>query len=181
MEREAYAEIYREFLPAVLRLLRGGFRYQSGESVGFMRIQSAFDAEELCQEVFSEFFQQCERGNFDASRPIKPYLFRIAANRAARKMGKASREVLVSDELPVEPSPPPSTEAEERARLLAEFRRTLSDEENRLVDLHFVEGASQRETGEALGQSRDQIYRSIQKIRKRAKAFFSERGWFHAA
>ena len=168
LDRGSYEEIYRRYLPDVLRLLRGG-----------LRIKSTFDVEELAQDAFIEFFQQCERGNFDASRPVKPYLLRIAANRAARKMGKASREVLVGDdELPLEPAAPPDSDHDERARLLLEFRGTLSREENGVLDHHFVEGATQQKTGEALGLSRDQVYRAIQRIRQRAKAFFGERGWF---
>jgi RNA polymerase sigma factor (sigma-70 family) len=168
LDRGSYEDIYRTYLPDVLRLLRGG-----------LRIKSAFDVEEICQEAFIEFFDQCDRGNFDRSRPIKPYLLRIAANRAARKMGKASREVLVGDDqLPLEPVGPPDTDEHERARLLEEFRGTLSKEDNGVLHHHFVEGATQQKTGEALGLSRDQVYRAIQRIRQLAKTFFGERGWF---
>lgn len=84
------AAVYRDHLDGVLGLLRGGFHYRSAAGPRHLRISSAFDLEDICQETIKQFMGQVDKGNFDPSRPAGPYLNRIAINVALRRLGKAS-------------------------------------------------------------------------------------------
>jgi len=67
----------------------------------------------------------------------------------------------------------------ECAALLSTFRTTLEDTERGVMDAYFGdERRSQADVGAALGMSRDQVYRTITKIRARAGDFFAAKGWF---
>lgn len=173
----AMAEVYRAHAGDVLRCLRRGFTYRAGAETRVARIDSAFDAEEICQEAFAAFFAQVRDGRFDASRPARPYLLRIAANLALKRLGRGGREVPMVD--PPEPAAPArAPEDAERARLLAEFRAALSPLDRDVLTGWFDDDVSQAAVGESLGLSRDQVCRAIARIRASALRFFGARGWF---
>lgn len=184
-ELPSFQDIYDTHLEAVMRTLHGGFSYRLRDgSFGHVRIKSAFDAEDLCQETFSRFFDQIKRNNFDPSRPIRPYLLQIARNQALRKLGKSSREVLTEDDPGTETQQaPPETGVlhEEQRRLLETFIDTLEPPDDDILRLHMQDNQSQRLTGEKLGLSRDQVARAVIRIRKKARMFFTEKGWFHGS
>ena len=162
-------------------MLRCGFAYvaASGER-RFLRVSSAFDVEELCQETFTAFFQQCRQGHFDPERPVRPYLRRIAMNLALRQAGKASRELLVDEPRGAGEAAActDSVEEADTARLVSEFRGSLDPPDQAVVDAYFAEQMSQQAVGAHLGLSRDQVYRRITKVRQKAIRFFKARGWF---
>lgn len=171
--------LYRAYAPQVLRLLLTGFTFARGTGDrGFMRVASTFDAEEICQEAFVAFFQQVDRKTFDASRPVLPYLLRIAVNLALQRQRKQVRELIVEDPQPMAPDFVDEPARREAARLLGELRSQLDLADQPILDEAFEAGVSQRALGERLGLSRDQVYRAMQRVRGRAWAFFSERGWF---
>lgn len=178
-DKDALTTVYREHLPAVRRLLASGFGYRSRKTGARQRltVTSAFDRDELCQETFAELFRQFRSGSFDAARPVGPYVARIAMNLALRRMGRASRELLEAEPEPLETVPPPRAEDPERARLLAEFQASLSAEDRALLHGYFDDEASQEAVGAELGLSRDQVYRGIVRIRRRALEFFTAKGW----
>lgn len=176
---DAFERVYRSELRTVMMTLVAGFHYRSEGQPKYMRVQSASDAEEICQEAFAQFFAQCQRGLFDPSRPVRPYLRRMTMNLALKKMGRLSREVPI--EL-VDIGPAPQTdelEDQERASLLDEFKGRLDDEEREVMRLYFeAPGATQAEVGKQIGRSRDHVYRVAMQIRNQAKEFFAARGWF---
>lgn len=173
--------IYRDHLDGIMRLLRRGFRYSSQGGSGFVRITSPFDVEDICQETFKEFMGQVDKGNFDRTRPPGPYLNRIAINVALQRLKKVNRETPAEVEEyagSVEPDDP----AEKEARLLAaEFRASLSGEERKVLEHCMIEGESQAKAGHALGMSRDQVYRTLQRVKRAAHGYFSDKGWFDDA
>lgn len=177
-DNAAFEAVYKEQAPAVVSMLHRGFGYRSRDGQRkYMRVSSSFDVEELCQETFSQFFRQCLQGNFQADRPVAPYVMRIAANLALRRHGRSGREVLLAA-----PEPPlavvePEAERAEVAKLLAEFTQTLDDDAKAVLDGYFVDGLSQHALGDRIGLSRDQVYRTIVRIRRRAREFFVKRGW----
>lgn len=182
-DAEALTAVYREHLPQVRRLLAAGFGYRNGKTGvrQHLWIPSAFDRDELCQETFAELFRQFRAGRFDASRPVGPYVARIAMNLALRRMGRASRELLEAQPEPLEQVPPPRPEDPERTRLLHEFQASLTAEDRALLVAYFEDEASQEAVGAELGLSRDQVYRGIVRIRRRALDFFTARGWLEPA
>lgn len=62
--------------------------------------------------------------------------------------------------------------------LAAEFREALEPEDRGLVERCMIDGESQSQAGEALGMSRDQVYRNLQRIKRCVHRFFKGRGWF---
>ncbi|MEQ9496546.1 MAG: sigma-70 family RNA polymerase sigma factor [Deltaproteobacteria bacterium] len=176
---EAFERVYRAELRAVMLTLVAGFHYRSAGASKYLRVDSASDAEEICQEAFAQFFTQCRRGRFDPSRPVRPYLRRITMNIALRKMGRLSREV-PTELVDIGPAPEQDTvEQRERAALLSEFKGRLDDEEREVMSLYFeASGATQAEVGKKIGRSRDHVYRVAMRIRQQAKEFFAAKGWF---
>mgnify|MGYP001088329345 CR=1 FL=1 len=175
-DREGF---YRSHLPYVLTVLTKGFRVQHQDgSSGFHRVTDMIEAEDLTQDTFAAFFRQVENGNFDRSRPATPYLRRIAVNLALRRAGRRAREVPLDDVN--EPSVAPSDGAETRELqgLMTTFRGSLPEREREVFDcLRSDDLRSQAALGDRIGLSRDQVYRSLVSLRKRAAIYFSERGW----
>ncbi|MEM1025222.1 MAG: sigma-70 family RNA polymerase sigma factor [Myxococcota bacterium] len=186
-EKESRADVdiddrdgfYRSHLPYVLAVLTRGFRVQARDGkLGFHRVSDPTEAEDLTQETFAAFFHQVENGNFERGRPPTPYLRRIATNLALRRAGRRAREVPL-DQGP-EPAnlPPSSVEDLELKDLMRSFREGLPEREKALLEcLGTEELRSQAAMGERLGLSRDQVYRSLVSLRKRATVFFREKGW----
>lgn len=169
--------IYRALGPVVLRHLQAGFGFTRQDGTrGWFRVRSAFDAEEIAHDAFSAFFKQCLNGGFDTSRPVKPYLLRIASNAALRRSKRGAREVLVEE------TPPPDTFAEPRddelKTLISTCYDALETDDQAVFDACFVEELSQAKAGKKLGLSRDQVFRSLVRIRRSVRGFFAERGWF---
>lgn len=178
-EPAAYEAVYRTHLEDVMCMLQRGFVYTAGNERRFFKVASAFDREELCQEAFCEFFRQCQRGKFDPTRPIRPYLRRIVINLALHDTRRLYREVPMARPLDgiAGYTPPDALERREVVALMQAFQAELSTEDRALSTLYFEERSSQRIVGETLGLSRDQVYRKIQKIRSSALAFLRKRGW----
>lgn len=174
-----FEAIYKEHLEVVMRMLQLGFSYYAGGERRFFRVASAFDREELCQEAFCVFFQQCQRGIFDASRPIRPYLRRIVVNLAMGNARRLYREVTLAEPLDDADAytPPDPLERSEVVGLMREFRAELPEEELAVVKLYFEGKRSQKAVGADLGLSRDQVYRRIGRIRAAALKFLKQRGW----
>jgi DNA-directed RNA polymerase specialized sigma24 family protein len=117
--------VYRAFYGDVMALLRRGFGWR--DAAGRARhyaVRSTFEAEEICHDAFVAFFDQCRRGNFDPSRPPRPYLLRIATNLALRRLGRGSRDIPAGNVEPEEVAPPHDPLQAECSRLLTEFEET---------------------------------------------------------
>jgi RNA polymerase sigma factor (sigma-70 family) len=171
--------VYRAYADDVMNLLLGGFGYPARDRQRHvMRVASHFEAEELCQETFARFFHQCRAGTFDPQRPVKPYLMRIAVNVTLMRRRKLWREVLVDPDDIVAPVAPPSVEDPHFAADLEEFRAGLDPRAEQVFTLAMQHGESQQKLAERLGLSRDQVYRSLVRIRAAAREFFTARGWF---
>lgn len=170
---------YRTHLPYVLAVLTRGFRVQRRDgSPGVHRVTDPYTAEDLSQDAFAAFFHQVESGKFDRSRPALPYLRKIAVNLALRRAGREGRELPLDDVAEPTTESPPSLEREELRGLMSRFRGSLSEREQEVLQcLADEELRSQAAIGERLGLSRDQVYRTLVAIRRRASAYFREKGW----
>jgi RNA polymerase sigma factor (sigma-70 family) len=178
-DRSEYEAIYRRHVGYVLTVLQGGFSFTTaaGER-SFFRVESTFDAEELCQEVFSQFFRQYAARTFDRSRPIEPYIRGIAVNLALKSGRRRGREVLMDQPEPGSVEVRDRLEDAECERLMAEFRAGLNDTERSVIDGYAEEPRpSQAELGARVGLSRDQVYRTLTAVRRRALEFFRSKGW----
>jgi RNA polymerase sigma-70 factor (ECF subfamily) len=85
-------------------------RYAAGEEAAFREIVDRYknglytflkrflNQQELVEDVFQETFLQLfsSRDSFDASRPLRPWLFTIAANKAKDTLRKQQRKAAIS-------------------------------------------------------------------------------------
>jgi RNA polymerase sigma factor (sigma-70 family) len=180
--RAALADaLYPEHAAAVVRALRAGVSYRTADGARHVyRIESAFEAEDLCHEAMAVVLKQIRSGGFQLDRPVRPYIIRIAAHLALRRVRRTHREVLGAEasETAPETGPPPPDPAvtAERDALVRAFRAGLPEGDRAVLALTFEDGQSQARAAEALGLSRDQIYRTMSRIRAGAVRFFRERG-----
>jgi RNA polymerase sigma-70 factor (ECF subfamily) len=113
-------------------------------------------ADELTQDAFVRAFQRLR--SYDASRPMKPWLVKIACRlaqdrwrgraAAARQRQLAAQE---ADRTPVNADPLDSLIADERDRTLWRMVQTLPVAERTAVILYYREGLSVDEAAEATG------------------------------
>lgn len=175
----AWEETYRRHAPKLSRMLTHGLAYTVPDgTVRRIWAPTASDAEELCHEAFCELYVKWSEGSYDAARPVWPYLRRIAANLTLRRAAKATREHLVAEPI----RDPVADKHHETAfdalarveteRRVSDFRDQLAGRERAVFDAYSESRASQREVGDQVGLSRDQVYRTLLRIRKHAMHFF---------
>jgi RNA polymerase sigma factor (sigma-70 family) len=178
----AFAAVYHAHVHDLMRLLVRGFSApRTGGTPCYIRAMSRCDAEELCHETFLRFFEQCRAGRFDAGRPVRPYLRRIAANLALTRARRGTRETLAADPVIAAAADAARPEDAELARLFGAFRAGLAARDQEVLTACVAEAGSQEGIGERLDLSRDQVYRSLVRIRRAARAYFRGTGWFTAA
>jgi RNA polymerase sigma-70 factor (ECF subfamily) len=130
-EAEAFTELYRRHSPAVYRYC-------------LFRVRDAVAAEDLVSEVFLRAVEGLPR-YVDRGAPLAAWLFRIAHDRVVdhhRRAANRPAEAL-SDHLP---DRQPGTEAQAIDRLeanrLTELLAQLTEEQQMVVQLRFIEGYS---------------------------------------
>jgi RNA polymerase sigma-70 factor (ECF subfamily) len=132
----AAAALVRQYEPAIRRSLR--LRLDP-------RLRRSCDSMDLCQVVLGSFFARAALGQFDLETPAQ--LLKLLVTMARNKLNMARRHHLrarrddrrvqagrADDQPLAAPCPSPSRQAAARD-LLAEVRRRLSPEEQRLADL----------------------------------------------
>lgn len=165
-DRGALEVVYRHFVRDVWRLLRLGF--VSGASGA--RVPGIADRALLAdavQEVFVRAFGDAARLGYDGLRPYRPYLFRIARNARIDQLRRSGREVLLGDagasgldfdalverNAPV-PEPEETTGDHERQAVTRAYVATLDGEEQRYVQLRFVDELPQLEVAQRMAITR---------------------------
>ena len=76
-DREAFGVIVRRYQRRVF-------------AVGIRMLRNRSDAEDLVQETFLRAYRALDR--FEPDRPLAPWLYRIATNRALSSLGRRRRE-----------------------------------------------------------------------------------------
>lgn len=168
---------------ALVRRARAGDRVAFGELVrryqrpvyGFVyqMTGSAEAAEDVTQEVFLRAWRYLDR--FDARRPFRPWLFRIAANRAASGYRHEKlRETAPLEEVTHEPVAPDNVSLANEQRELGEAVRTalqdLSPQQRQAVLLVELQGLTAPEAAQAMGCSavtvRQHVFRAKKRLRQ---------------
>jgi RNA polymerase sigma-70 factor (ECF subfamily) len=167
-DEEAAARLVRDFEPVVRRvlriLLRGG------------RARPEFDAMDICQSVFANFFVAAAAGQFDLKEPddLVKLLVTMTRNKLAEKMRRqhrlrrdSRRTVGGVEELALTGRDPmPSSVVADR-ELVEQARQRLSQEERRLVELRG-QGLSWEEVAASLGGTagarRNQLARALGRV-----------------
>jgi RNA polymerase sigma-70 factor (ECF subfamily) len=129
-------------------------------------------AADVTQEVFVRAWTYL--GRFDACRPLRPWLYRIAANRASsRRSREQAQAVLGLDDLESEPASGVTPAGEfERTELAGEVRRAvagLSPQQRDAIVLVELEGQTAIEAAEVMGCSpatvRQHVFRGKKRLR----------------
>jgi RNA polymerase sigma-70 factor (ECF subfamily) len=143
----AFGDLYRRHAGAVLAFLHGLY---PGDEHG---------ARDALQETFLRFYRSLH--TFDAQRPVRPWLFRIARNVAYDTKKKASaREhphegaaLVAAAGATSEDSPLEVASLAERARLLRGAVGSLPEEERAVFLLKHDQGLTYSDVAQALGCS----------------------------
>ncbi len=143
-------------------------------SLSYMGVASA-NIDDLAQDVFLVLHRR--RGDFDATRDLRSWLFGIArrvAQTHQRGAARAERKLKVVP--PVEPAPAPD-DVLARNEEIAMVDRFLSDLPDKLRDVFVlaeVEGQSAPQIAATLELKVNTVYSRLRLARKRFEAFVEE-------
>ena len=132
----AFRSLYDRYSPEVFGFLKNMLREQQA-------------AEDAHQETFLRLHRGL--GNFDASRPLRPYILQVARNVAidvlrVRKKRPRPASVEEEDQLPPEPSRvQDEANTGECREAIAEALAALGPEPRTLLSLRFIQGLSYEE------------------------------------
>src|SRR3972149_5650157 len=153
----------RRELPAVFRL-------------AYLLLGDADDAEDVAQEAFIRAYRALER--FDASRPLRPWLLRIASNLASNQRRSIGRYFGALQRLGVydpEGGPPPADAlgapgpTPEDAHSLWQAVRRLSAADQEIIYLRYFLDLSEAEAATALevppGTVKSRTHRALGRLR----------------
>jgi len=154
-----FDEVYRAHFPYVWRTLR---RLGVNER----------DVEDLAHDVFVVVHRRL--ADFDAGRPIRPWLFGIAfrlASEDRRKAGKR-REVPTATVDPPDGTPAADAviESDERRRLVLECLRSLSLEQRAALILVDIDGESPMDVADSLKIPLPTVYSRLRAGRRKFAA-----------
>jgi RNA polymerase sigma factor (sigma-70 family) len=147
------ARIYRYYLGHV----RGAIR----AAIARRRPGTAFNLDDLVQEVFARAFTASARQGYDGVRPYGPYLSAISRNIVAAQAQQVGREVVADPERMVSlASDPASDLTQSEARTCAQLARLvggLPPDLRAVYAIRFEAGQSQRDACTALGVTRQSL------------------------
>lgn len=141
------------------------------------------DAEDLAQETFVRAWERID--TYDASRPFKAWIARIAGNLAIDRYRADSRRPRTTDidEMGATlatkgPGPAAATIESERQRELLSRLRELPEHYRQVIVLRFLEELSYEEIAELLdlpmGSVKTRIFRGREMLRQRLRPDFVE-------
>jgi RNA polymerase sigma-70 factor (ECF subfamily) len=134
-EQGDFEALFRAHYPEIVRYLAA-------------RLGSRDDASELASEVFVEAWRRVP-GLQWRGRPVRAWLYRVAANMAADELKRRRRVV----QLDTEAEAPDSTERVPDRLALAEALRGLPPDYQLVVHLRLVEGRPFAEVARVMGKS----------------------------
>lgn len=140
-DEQAYTALVQQHDEAVFRL-------------AYLIMGDADEAKDVAQETFIRAYQQLDR--FDDTRPMRPWLLRIATNLARNRRRALGRYVAaVQRFFTITPHMSPNTESQTlqhwEAQELWEAIRQLDIKDQEVIYLRFMLGLSVQETADILG------------------------------
>lgn len=148
-DRRAFADLYERHVDAV-------YRY------AYFRVRSDAEAEDVTSEVFQRALVAMPR--YEPRRPFLAFLYRIARNVVVDRFRRARPEASFEDALGHEsdlPGPEASAVRADEARRLRTAIGRLTELQQEIVILRFIEGRETREIAELTGKAEATI-RGIQ-------------------
>ncbi len=147
-------------------------------SIALRIVRNATEAEDITQTVFLDIFRKA--GKFDASRgTLKVWLLQYAYTRSINRRHYLEQRHYYSDleleeALTLSPAAEPASASRlaptETVRLVREAIGTLSERQQKAVDLIYFEGLTLAEASQKMGESlpavRHNYYRGLMKLRE---------------
>ena len=151
--------------------------------LAYLLLGDADDAQDVAQETFIRAYQALDR--FDASRPMRPWLLRIAANLAHNRRRSAGRYLSALQRAFRAEPPPPSPKPVEaltgqqmEAHSLWRAVRRLRSDEQQVVYLRYFLELPEADMAAALdiapGTVKSRLHRTLKKLRAVIEADFPE-------
>jgi RNA polymerase sigma-70 factor (ECF subfamily) len=135
----AFHELFQRYGPPLLRLMRRD-------------LASTSEAEDLVQQAFLQIHRA--RNDFDPTRRLKPWVYTIALNLKREYLRSRRRRPTQPLDAAVEPSiDPVDPELDDRARAIRRALSALPVAQREVIELHWFDGLSFQEVGEAIGIS----------------------------
>jgi RNA polymerase sigma-70 factor (ECF subfamily) len=164
---EAWESIVLEHQQAVFRL-------------AYLLLGDADEAEDVAQETFIRAFRALD--GFDAQRPLRPWLLRIATNLAYNWRRSTGRYLLALQRLLYHEPAPPSlrqrTEQRLEAETLWEAIRKLTLPDQQVIYLRYFLESSENEAAEVLrvptGTVKSRLHRALGRLRVILQEEYSE-------
>lgn len=161
-DQDAFSDIYNNYFVPIYRyiFIRTGRRRE--------------EAEELTQEVFLRVFSNLKKFEFVGANPLS-YFFTIARNLLTDYYRKNSHKEIISEDVLESAvyegeSPQRFVEKQEISKIVNEAIKILTDEQQEIIILKFINELENREIAELIGKSEEAIrqtqHRSLQKMRE---------------
>jgi RNA polymerase sigma-70 factor (ECF subfamily) len=160
----AFEELYAHYLTPIYRFV-------------FFRVKSREEAEDITQNVFLKAWHAIKRYR-DEGKPFSAWLYAIARNTVIDHW-KKKKEVRLNAEDSEEifaqipdnaPNPAERMEQSDRARMVRKAIEHLSEDQQELVIMKFINDLSNKEISEITGKSEDAIrqmqFRALKALRE---------------
>ena len=158
-EREAFSLLIRHNIQRVYR-------------AAYAVVRNRDDAEDIAQETFVRAYQSISR--FDETRPLFPWLYRIARNLCLNRIERVTKR---ETELPEFDYLPDASAGPEESAIAAEERRLvrgavgrLPDQHRQIIELSHFQECSYREIADILdvpmGTVMSRLYNARRKLRE---------------
>jgi RNA polymerase sigma-70 factor (ECF subfamily) len=158
-DREAFAEMYDEYVDRVYRYL-------------LYRVRDAADAEDLTSEVFTRAFANIHRYRWQG-KSFLAWLYTIARNAVTDRMRRARPTVDLENAFGVADQAPTAqehVEARDRASALRRAMTKLTTDQQEVLLLRFMENYSSQEVARVLGKNEGAVralqFRALGRLRK---------------
>lgn len=143
-DANAYGLLYERYLDAIYRYI-------------YFRVGNPSDAEDLTEEVFVKGWEAITDFKLGPDQNFSAWLYRIAHNLVVDHHRKRRPAMWSSEQLANEETRAPSVEATARlhrdAESVAQAVQQLTDLEQEVIILRFVEGLSHKEIANVIGKS----------------------------
>ncbi|MBU0553525.1 sigma-70 family RNA polymerase sigma factor [Myxococcota bacterium] len=162
-DEQAWRELVRRTTPTVWRVTSRVLR-------------SPAEAEEVSQEVYVLVVRSFN--TFDATRPLTPWIARLAYHASLKRLARRSREGVTLDErawVMDQPNPEARVAEGEAHRLVELAIARLPAQDRALLTMHYREDLSMAEVAEATGLPTGTIKARLSRARSRLRQFLAPR------
>jgi len=201
-DRDALEEVYRHYFPGVTAFLRKGFTFRSAKGNFFFKgIHDPGELKSGVQEVFRRAFEERARRSYNGVNSFTNWVLAIGRNMVIN--GFRNREIAFSDYIAAtdershltvmddevteefsgvlygqqQKAQDSQMEHDEIHTLMTRFMKELTESDQKLLLLRFVEGLGQEEVAERLASTRMKIRTAEARLRSRLRAFMRNSGY----